>query len=72
MFVRVWEKIFSPDVQVEGLRDYILRHHVWTDREELFSLLLRGLEDGVMQIRAGWHQGQQHQQYLKVRRTRKC
>jgi len=54
------------EVQVEKFKKYLHEHHVWTDREEVFKLLLRGVDDGILQIRKSWNRGKEHEQYMKV------
>ena len=53
-------------VEVEKFKQYLHLNHVWTDREEFFKLLLRGLDDAILYVRKTWNQSKQHEQYMKV------
>ena len=37
-------------LQMERFREYLLANIVWTDREEVFYLLLRGVDEGIMKV----------------------
>ena len=37
--------------QVENLRDYLTSLHVTTDSEELFILVLRGVDDAIQKVK---------------------
>merc|ERR1711892_256217 len=54
------------EMEVEKFKQYLHENHVWTDREEFFKLLLRGLYDAILQVRKHWNQSKDHDQYMKV------
>ena len=37
-------------LQMERFREYLLANIVWTDRQEVFHLLLRGVDEGIMKV----------------------
>ena len=53
-------------LQMERFREYLLANIVWTDREELFHLLLRGVDEGILKVRRGWSREKKHDQYMQV------
>ena len=53
-------------IQMERFRRFLLENIVWTDREEVFYLILRGVDDGIMKVRRGWSRDKKHDQYMKV------
>ena len=53
-------------MQVDKFNKYLHDNYVWTDREEFFKLLLRGVDDGILQVRKGWNKNKEHEQYMKV------
>ena len=53
-------------IQMERFRRYLLENIVWTDREEIFYLILRGVDEGIMKVRRGWSKDKKHDQYMKV------
>ena len=71
-----WYRVFtgylttSPEqvlaMQVDKFKQYLHDNYVWTDREEFFKLLLRGVDDGILQVRKGWNKNKEHEQYMKV------
>jgi len=54
------------DIQVEKFKQYLHNNYVWTDREEFFKLILRGVDDGILQVRKSWNKSKKHEQYMKV------
>ena len=53
-------------IQMERFREYLLQNIVWTDQEEVFYLILRGVDDGIMKVRKGWSREKKHDQYMQV------
>ena len=53
-------------IQMERFREYLMEYSVWTDREEIFYLVLRGVDEGIMKVRRGWSKEKKHDQYMKV------
>ena len=53
-------------LQMEKFRKFLLENIVWTDREEIFYLILRGVDEGIMKVRRGWSKDKKHDQYMKV------
>ena len=59
-FAMNWYKMFQGDIennpkkelvkQVELFTDWITSQVVWTDRDEVFVLLLRGIEEGIHRV----------------------
>jgi hypothetical protein len=54
------------DMEVDKFKQYLHENHVWTDREEFFKLVLRGLDDAILQVRKSWNKSKEHEQYMKV------
>ena len=54
------------NIQMERFRKYLMDNTVWTDREEIFYLILRGVDEGIMKVRRGWSKDKKHEQYMKV------
>ncbi|XP_023336070.1 uncharacterized protein LOC111707239 isoform X2 [Eurytemora carolleeae] len=71
-----WYRVFTGDFEVSSdkivdnyiikFREYILQHVIWTDREEVFKLVMKGMEDGFLQVRKSWRPDKDHTQYSKV------
>ena len=54
-------------IQMDKFRQYLMQNIVWTDREEVFYLLLKGVDDGIMKVRRGWTKDKKHEQYMQVK-----
>ena len=53
-------------LQMETFRSYLLANTLASDREELFYLVLRGVDEGIMKVRRGWSKEKKHEQYMQV------
>lgn len=58
------EEILS--LQVERFKQYLEDNIIWTDRQEMFVLLLQGLEEAFVQVRKNWTMTTENTQYCKV------
>ena len=56
-------------LQMETFRSYLLANTLASDREELFYLVLRGVDEGIMKVRRGWSKEKKHEQYMQVSRS---
>ena len=56
-------------LQMETFRSYLLANTLASDREELFYLVLRGVDEGIMKVRRGWSKEKKHEQNMQVSRS---
>ena len=38
------------NIQMERFRKYLQENIIWTDRQEIFYLILRGVDEGIMKV----------------------